>query len=47
MVWILVFGCAEDKRPQHIWGFPLYHWIEKGRFPTLQPQSKTKLSVQA
>jgi len=46
-------------KSQHFWGFPLYRlallgirtlsarWTKKGRFPTLQPLSKTKLSVQA
>jgi len=43
----------------HIFGFPLNravifgdsylttYWMKNGRFPTLQPSSKTKLSAQA
>jgi len=53
-----VSGCAgdmRDMRARHFWGFPLYRpgtiyghcWTEKGCFPTLQPSSKTKISVQA
>jgi len=47
---------ALDMIDRDFWGFPLSHpaylhhfttsWMEKGRFPTLQPTLKTKLSVQ-